>query len=422
MLAADEVIRSCSNTASPDSSYIKERGHPCEKVLRRMSRPDLLEYTAPVFSFDDVWKSELHGKHIDFLQVDIGLAGMPKVFTKGFAELLAKRGISILSVRIDKLWTKRDLKAVVELLDKFEYFALFKTTCIASSQVAAFTYTGPGGPETGPTTYLPLSGIDLEKHIKWNELPLPQDLIAFDLKQPDLFKTIQLGDEHCGADEDSVGQDTCRDKDASGTCRAADEAKAAGPPERPQHLRVVRSDSRSLTIEWHTHPDGVRPRTYTVRIDPGTYSTTLDHDAFDALTGVQLHTVTGLKPSTEYSLHVQAFASGGGSAVATVNHRTEHEEMPAAAEPYEVIESLHCGMGTSEEVQPAGPPPQGKSFYQNIVDADGCRNRCDDTRGCVAFQVKTGDACWLYRQRPPQNRMQDIRYRTEVGWFCGVRK
>merc|ERR1712129_34507 len=99
---------------------------------------------------------------------------------------------------------------------------------------------------------------------------------------------------------------------------------------------------------------------------------------------------------------------------------TEREEASTMGAAYEVAERLHCGMGTAEEVSPPGPPPQGTSFFQDVRDAEGCRIRCDDTRQCVAFQVKEGDACWLYRRRPREGLLAGPR--ADLGFWCGVKK
>mmetsp|Transcript_112498 Transcript_112498/g.298886 ORF Transcript_112498/g.298886 Transcript_112498/m.298886 type:complete len:81 (-) Transcript_112498:23-265(-) len=77
-------------------------------------------------------------------------------------------------------------------------------------------------------------------------------------------------------------------------------------------------------------------------------------------------------------------------------------------------------MTPAEEVQPAGPPPEGASFFRDTADVDGCRARCDDDRRCVAFQVKLGDACWLYRQRPRPERWAGPR--ADAEFWCGVRR
>lgn len=77
-------------------------------------------------------------------------------------------------------------------------------------------------------------------------------------------------------------------------------------------------------------------------------------------------------------------------------------------------------MSTVEEVQPAGPPPGGTSFFRDVTNVDDCRARCDGNMDCVAFQVKEGDACWLYRRRPREGRL--VGPRTDLGWWCGVRE
>merc|ERR1712048_642811 len=102
-------------------------------------------------------------------------------------------------------------------------------------------------------------------------------------------------------------------KDSSGSCSATGSSDKIAAPEPPQNLRVTRSESRSLTIEWRAHPDGTTPETYALRTDPGSQETSLDHDVFDPATGAQLHTVTGLRPNTEYTIRLQAVNKGGSS-------------------------------------------------------------------------------------------------------------
>lgn len=406
VLAADEVIRWCSADLEATAAAASE--HPCARVLRRMADHEPLEYTAQVRTFDEIWRNEVGSRHVDFLRVEAGLAGMAGVFEKGFADIIAKREVSVISFRLDELWTKEDLKAVVEWLDKFEYFALFQLLCSDSSQVGSFEYLGPG--RVGPTTYLPLSGIDFGRVIQWDQLVLPQDILALDLRQPDIFKALQIGDEQCDADEacpaDGSGGPSC--------------AAPAGPPEAPRELRVIRTESRMLALEWRPAPDGPRPESYSIRVDPNAWESMLDHDPFAGTAGAQLHRVTGLQPNTEYVFRLKAMGRGGASPVATLRYRTEREEPAAAAAAYDVAEGMHCGLSTSEEVLPTGPPPQGRSFYQDTTGLDSCRTRCDDMVDCVAYQVKIGDACWLYRQRPSAARLSGER--RDSGWACGVRR
>ncbi|CAE8654271.1 unnamed protein product, partial [Polarella glacialis] len=201
VLAADDVMRRCSD-GEGSLPGAEDPLHPCSRILKRMLQRDPLEYVAPVMSFDEVWKRDLGSKHIDFLHVDLGAAKMTDMFQKGFDKVLTSRSVSVLSFRVDNLWTPADLKKVVEWLDNLDYFSMFRLVCRDSSQAASFSYHGPGGTQAGPTTYLPLSGMDIDKVVDWKRMPLPQDVIVLDLRQPDVFKTVQLGDVHCDADED----------------------------------------------------------------------------------------------------------------------------------------------------------------------------------------------------------------------------
>lgn len=409
VLAADEVMRLCSGgTVGPDAEDIR---HPCSRILLRMAQAELLEYTAPAVSFDEIWRRHLDSRHVDFLHVDLDSAGMDEMFRKGFAEIFAAREVSILAFRVNALWSKLELRSAVEWLEKFEYLSLFRLVCSNSSQAEVFSYHGPGGAGTGPTTYLPINGIDFDTVVDWDRITLPQDVLALDLRQPDLFKAIQLGDVQCDVDETVAG--TCS-KDGPGDCSAD-----VNPPEMPQELQVVRSEPRSLSVEWRPSRDGPRPTTYALRLDPGGREDTLEHDIFDSLAGVQMHRINSLRPDTEYTISVRAVGAGGASAPTTLVHRTEHEEQLATVSPYDIAQGLHCGMSPSEEAQPAGPPPSGVSFFRDVSDVDSCRARCDDSWQCVTFQVKLGDACWLYRVRPRQVRLAGPR--TDHGWTCGVK-
>lgn len=421
VLAADEVMRACADGAvGPEA---EDAYHPCALVRSRMAKPQPVEYVAPVVSFDELWRREdlLNGRHVDFLQIGLGVSGMVEMLKKGFGGILAAREVSVLSFRVDELWTKADLGNVVEYLDSHDYFSLFKFVCSSSSQSGTFSYVGPsgtkeGGAQTGPTTYLPISGINFEKVIDWDRMPLPQDVLVFDLRQPDLFKAVQIGDAQCDAEE-AAEEDSCPAGAKDGECKAA--GADSRPPDRPQQLRVFRSESRSLTLEWRPYPDGPKPETYALRVDPGAMEDSLEHNMFDVATGVQMHTIIGLKPGTEYTIKLQSVGPGGVSSAATVTYRTEREDTPATDSLFTITEGLHCGMSSSEEVLPPGPPPEGGSFFRDVTDAEGCRARCDDSRTCVAFQVKVGDACWLYRRRPREGRMNGPR--TDVGWYCGFR-
>eukprot|EP00928_Gymnodinium_smaydae_P030604 TRINITY_DN22711_c0_g1_i1.p1 TRINITY_DN22711_c0_g1~~TRINITY_DN22711_c0_g1_i1.p1 ORF type:complete len:661 (-),score=133.11 TRINITY_DN22711_c0_g1_i1:126-1964(-) len=416
-LASDEVIRRCSDEAREPRA--RAPGHVCAEILARVEgQAEPLEYLAQVRSFDDVWRRELQGRHLDFLRVDLGLHDMSDVLRRGFSELLARREVSILSIRIDEHWTKATLKAAVEWLDRYEYFSMFVLLCSASSQRGTFAYRGPGASaDVGPTTYLPLSGIDLEAAIAWDQLKLPQDLVAFDLRQPDLFRAVQLGDEQCDVDEAADDEGACAADGSGGEACAAGE-KAPGAP---QHLRAIRATSRSLTLEWQASAEGARTESYSLRIDPGAQESALDHDARDGPSGMQVHTITGLKPNVEYTVRLQALdRHGAASEEVLVRHRTEREEAAAAGSAYEIVEGLHCGMGAAEEVRPAGPPPEGRSFFRDTTDVDSCQARCDDSRACVAFQVRIGEACWLYQQKPRHARFAGPA--VDAGWACGARR
>jgi len=412
VLASDEVMKRC---ASNSASYFEtDQRHPCARILKRMSQPRPLEYAAPIRSFDEVWRDSLQSRHIDFLSIDLGAADMGSLMQKSFEEVFTERAVSIFAFRIDAFWTKQELKNIVEWMDRFEYFSVIKLLCTGSSQVGSFRYGGPSDSGVGPTTYLPLSGIDLENTFDWNQIPLPQDVLVLDLKQPDIFKTVQLGDAQCDADD--AAQQSCRKEDG-GKCSGDQIGDQA--PERPQQLAAIRSESRSVTVEWKSHPEGPPPDTYIVRSDPGAREESVEHNAFDALARVHMHKIDGLQPDSEYSISVWAVGVAGRSSAASIVHRTEREAAPNGGPPYEIADQLHCGMSTSEEVQPAGPPPQGVSFFRDVVDVDGCRMRCDDSRQCVAFQTKAGEACWLYRRRPPEGRFAGPR--MDFGWSCGIR-
>lgn len=249
--------------------------------------------------------------------------------------------------------------------------------------------------------------MDLINVIDWERMPLPQDVISLDLRQPEVFKTIQLGDEQCDAEE-------------SGACAADDDQCRADaiskPPERPQLARVTKAGSRSITYEWRPHPEGPSPDSYLLRVEPGALEETVDHDTFDALSSVQSHTINGLRPGVEYTISLRALGIGGESSKVTLSHRTAREEVPSIDSPYEIMEGMHCGMGAAEEVQPVGPSPSGASYFPGLGDLDGCRSRCESNRQCVAFQVNAGNACWLYRRKPSASP------RSEPGWWCAVRK
>jgi len=400
--AEDEVKRMCLEE-EPD---MQNALHPCFHVRRHPRWPEI-DYVAPTRTFDNIWKDELSRRHIDFLHLNSGATDIAGMLERGFAKVLSSRSVTILSLRIDQSWTKGELAKVVSILDKHEYFSMFRLVCHDSSKFGSFSYHGPG--QVGPTTYLPLSSMDLDLILDWKSMPLPQDLIALDLQQPDIFKTVQLGDAQCDAD------------DTDGTCSGEEECsgKLVGPPERPQLLRVTRSSSRSVTLEWRPHPEGPTPDSYLLRVEPGAFEETLGHDTFDALTSVQTHTINGLRPDVEFSFILRAMGFGGESGKVSVTHRTDQEEQVSDSQ-YEILESMHCGMGAAEEVQPAGPAPGGASYFPGVSEVDGCRFRCESNRQCVAFQVNAGNACWLYRRKPSDQRMSVPR--TDVGWWCGVRR
>lgn len=102
--------------------------------------------------------------------------------------------------------------------------------------------------------------------------------------------------------------------------------------------------------------------------------------------------------------------------------REEHEDTCESAgncrqstRSYDVQQG-HCQMSTSEEVMPAGPPPQGQSFFRDVQTTEGCQAKCDANPQCITFQVQDRVACWLYRFRPRQTESRHV----ERGWTCGM--
>ncbi|CAK9076275.1 unnamed protein product [Durusdinium trenchii] len=392
----DEVRRLCETGPAIDTA-----DHPWFYIRRRDSWPQL-DFHSPTLTFDTIWKRSLGGKHIDFLDIGSNFARL----LKGFSKSISARAFTVIAFQVNQRWTRAELQQVVAYLDKFEYFSMFPLVCKDSSQVGTFDYYGPGGEKVGPTTYLPVSSTDINV-IDWEKMPFPQDVISLDLRQPEIFKIIQLGDAQCDSEDDSV----CGSDDEQ--CRAGD-AATSRPPERPQLFRVSKSGSRSITLEWRPHPDGPTPDSYLLRLEPGALEETIDHDTFDALSSLQSYTINGLRPSVEYTISLRALGIGGESSKVTLSHRTELEEVPSldSFTSYDIIEGMHCGMGAAEEVQPAGPSPSGASYFPGVGDVKGCQIRCEGNRQCIAFQVHEGNACWLYR-RKPDRRLG----RSDFGWW-----
>jgi len=399
--AAEEVTERC-RASGPT---MENPAHPCYRIRRQTD----LAVTARTRTLDDIWKEVLSRRHIDLLHVNVGIASMADVLERGFAKVLSSRSVTVFVLRVDDVWTKSELHKIVKILDAHEYFSMLGLLCENSSQFGAFQYRGPES--VGPTTYLPLSSMDIDLVLDWDAMPLPQNLLAFDLQQPDVFKTVQLGDLQCDAEDDD------------GTCQEGDDGcrgdALIGPPERPQLLHVTKSGSRSITLEWRPHPEGPTPDSYLLRVDPGALEEVLDHDTFDALTSVQTYTVNGLRPNVEYTVGLRAMGFGGESGKVTLTHRTEPEDDTAEDSLYDILESTHCGMGAAEEVQPAGPAPGGASYFPGVDDVDGCRARCESNRQCVAFQVNSGNACWLYRRKPSERLGTR---QSDLGWWCAVRR
>ncbi|CAJ1334576.1 unnamed protein product [Effrenium voratum] len=392
------------------NGLVDSLSHPCYQIRRRDSWQNL-DYTAPLLTFDAIWKEHLGGRHIDFLHLNLGGNSIVRMFHQGFSRVILSRALTALSLRIDKSWTKKDLQTIVEYLDKFEYFSMFRMVCRESSQVGTFAYYGPGGVNVGPTTYLPLSSMDIDTIVDWEKMPFPQDVIALDLRQPDIFKTVQIGDAQCDAEDEA---DSCDANDDH--CKAE---QVARPPERPQLTRVVKTGSRSITLEWRPHPDGPTPDGYLLRVEPGAFEETVDHDTFDALSSVQSHTINGLRPDVEYTISLCSLGVGGESGKVILSHRTESEDVSLRDSPFDLAEDMHCGMGAAEEVQPPGPSPAGASYFPGVGDVEGCKLRCEGNRQCVAFQVHAGDACWLYRQKPPRRLAGP---KSDLGWWCAIRR
>lgn len=127
-----------------------------------------------------------------------------------------------------------------------------------------------------------------------------------------------------------------------------------------------------------------------------------------------------LESSTTYLVEVKAISASGISSLPTsLRHRTDEKVEHFGLLPYDVRAELHCGLSVGDEMYPHGPPPSGVSFFQNATTREDCEKLCDASGGrCLAFQVKSGEACWLYSKRPHPTRLEVDHF--DRGWWCGI--
>lgn len=409
-LSLEELVQACSTVPPSDPAVQRLWQHPCERVRRQLSGGEAKLATSR--TFDDLWEHELRSTHVDVLRVEQSVTS--KMLREGFEKILTKREVSVVTFRVDRGWTKDQLRRLVEWLDSLSYLSLVAAFCDGASGQVPIEYQS--GNQDGPLAYLPLSGIDFDEAIPvFDKLILPQDLIVLDMKQPDLFRTIQFGDQECGVDEDADVAPRCEaGTDGEGKCSAKGSEMA--PPHPPEDLWVAHTDSRALRLGWRPPAAGPAVAYYRLRVNPGKREEAIDH--VGAPNEDQRFILTALSPNTKYKIEVSAANGAGSSEKMWIEHTTGADEKFGGDSRYDLREGLHCGMGSAEEVAPAGPPPGGMSFFQGTT-LQQCQLRCEENRQCVAFQVKDDALCWLYRQRPQPSRLEATP--VESGWYCGVR-
>merc|ERR1719460_1317387 len=154
-------------------------------------------------TLEDIWQYDIRA-HLDVVTLDLGAADMEGAL-RG---LLQQRGVSMVVCRMsgDSV-TAAGLRALAEAAAAHDYFALLTAPC-----------HGKAGPSV---TYEPIpETFDLEGD---------QLMVVLDLRIPDLFQLIPLGDDECGVEDD---------------------ADPGGPPGPVEWIRVVDEAPRSLVIRF----------------------------------------------------------------------------------------------------------------------------------------------------------------------------
>jgi hypothetical protein len=311
-------------------------------------------------TLEDIWQYDIRA-HLDVVTLDLGAAD-----TEGALRgLLQQRGVSVVVCRLsgDSV-TEAGMRALAEAAAAHDYFALLTAPC-----------DGKAGPSV---TYEPMPGnFDLEGD---------QLMIVLDLRIPDLFQLIPLGDDECGVEDD---------------------ADPGGPPGPVEWIRVVDEAPRSLVIRFARAVGATQ-----YRVIANQRELVLEASASE----YEEYFLNALQPGEWIDIQVRGISAGGEGPVGILRHRVPLDKTQSR---FRVREGVHCGMSPSHEVQPTGPPPQGRSFHRDVKTVAGCEQKCSEEPACITFQVKEGDACWLYRQAVAPDRLEGGA--GDEGWACGMK-
>jgi len=167
-------------------------------------------YEVPSRGIDTIWHEDAGGRHVDFLKLDVDSA--LSELEPGLLTLLAARAVSIVAMEIDKSIGERAARALERMSCLFwrHGYALFlKVPC-----------AGLGSREKNKVplwsqraSYMPLSGryharlpsgwgqnpqatCEMGGRTRWTDCGT-QDLLAIDLRRPELAGLVALGNHDC---------------------------------------------------------------------------------------------------------------------------------------------------------------------------------------------------------------------------------
>jgi len=128
----------------PSDGRDKYTNHPNNLSLQILNGQKNTRYNVETRSLDDIWKSLLSNKHVDFLKIDIDSPW----HSFGFNKLLKKGAVSVVVFEVDREWrrpTKHklgDLDELISLAHNQSYHTFVKVPCKARNKLTGSMESG----------------------------------------------------------------------------------------------------------------------------------------------------------------------------------------------------------------------------------------------------------------------------------------
>jgi len=128
----------------PSDGRDKYTNHTKNLSLQILNKEKNASYKVETRSLDDIWKSLLSNKHVDFLKIDIDSTW----HSFGFQKLLKKGAVSVVAFEVDRAWrrpTKRklgDLDELIILAHNQRYHTFVKVPCRARNKLTGSMESG----------------------------------------------------------------------------------------------------------------------------------------------------------------------------------------------------------------------------------------------------------------------------------------